>query len=109
MSKNKRNLSVSVVAVLALAVAWLRFGRTVSVPVGSAATATLPQRVFGPGIVQARVPVQAAGLASRIAGQVFRTPNEAHLALAAQASGRSNHPDSGARGGHHANPEGASA
>ncbi len=59
--KRSRPLVAGLVAVLALLVAsgtaYLRFGRTVAVPVAQALHGEVMQRVVGPGTVQARVPV----------------------------------------------------
>jgi HlyD family secretion protein len=60
-------LIVGTVLLLAAGAAYLRFGRAVAVPVVAAAQGKVPQRVIGPGTLQARVPVT---LAARITATV---------------------------------------
>jgi RND family efflux transporter MFP subunit len=60
-------LIATLVLILAGGAAYLRFGRTVSVPLVEAVQGSVPQRVVGPATVQARVPVS---LSSRITASV---------------------------------------
>lgn len=65
MAKNKHKRTLIALAVLLVVaaiagMAWLRFGRAVSVPVAQAVQASVPQSVVGPGTVQARIPVTVA-------------------------------------------------
>lgn len=62
--KQNKTLIVTAVAALVLAIAaglaYMRFGRTVAVPIVEAVQGKVTQRVVGPGTLQARVPVTIA-------------------------------------------------
>jgi RND family efflux transporter MFP subunit len=72
-SGRRRAVRLALLAALVLALAlaagigWLRLGRAVEVPVVPAAAGHIPERVLGPGTVQARVPV---ALAARLTATV---------------------------------------